>query len=197
MGRLYPYLTAGLPELSLQAEVKGFDYARLCEEIRLQLNVQDARYLRLLLMGLDPLSQTPYLYVHAAKSKCRFIREYFAFDRVLRNAQAQAAAAKMGVEYHDYLVGDADPDGVSEAVKQVMASTDILEREKNIDGLRWNKASDITIFNYIDIDALLAFVLKAAIVDRWMNLDKAKGEELFKALVTEVRGTFDIRKTTV
>ncbi len=126
-----------------------------------------------------------------------FIRDYFAFDRLLRNAQARAAAAKIGIEPYDYMVGEEAPELLSDEVKQAIALPDILEREWKIDALRWAKAEEITQFNYLDISYILAFVVKASIVNRRMKLDKAKGEELFSALVTEVRGTFDIRKTTV
>ncbi len=197
MAALYPYLVAGLPELSLQAEVKGFDYVRMAETIRQHLAGNDAQCLRLVLMGVGQQRQTPYLYVKAAQSNNRFIRDYFAFDRLLRNAQARAAAAKIGIEPYDYMVGEEAPELLSDEVKQAIALPDILEREWKIDALRWAKAEEITQFNYLDISYILAFVVKASIVNRRMKLDKAKGEELFSALVTEVRGTFDIRKTTV
>lgn len=197
MERLYPYLVAGLPELSLQAEVKSFDYGHCCKNILQHLQGTDAQLLRLMLMGLAPQQQTPYLYVKAAQSKCRFIRDYFAFDRMLRNAQVHVAAKKTGLEAANYLVGEEGAEPLPGNVKQVVDLPDVWERERKMDALRWEKASEIAVFNYLDIDYILAFVVKASIVDRWMKLDKTKGEELFRTLVTEVRGTFDIRKTTV
>ena len=40
------------------------------------------------------------------------------------------------------------------------------------------------------MEAILAFVAKLKIVDRWLTLDEEQGKEMFKRLVDEVRGTF-------
>jgi hypothetical protein len=192
---MYPYLVAGLPELMFKTDIKGFDYGRICLQLQEHLNGSDVQRLRLLLMGLEPHRQTPYLYAAAAKNPCRYIQEYFDYDRLLRNAQAVAAAKKMNIAPDDYIVGEYNPAALSEEITQVVAKSDILTREEQLDKLRWQKVNEITVFNYLDIEYLLAYVTKAAIVDRWIKLDKTKGEAFFKLLVSEVRGTFDIRKT--
>lgn len=178
-----------------KTDIKGFDYERICQQLQEHLNGSDVQRLRLLLMGLEPHRQTPYLYAVTAKNPCRYIQEYFDYDRLLRNAQAVAAAKKMNVAPDDYIVGEYNPATLSEEITQVVAKSDILTREEQLDKLRWQKVNEITVFNYLDIEYLLAYVTKAAIVDRWIKLDKTKGEAFFKLLVSEVRGTFDIRKT--
>jgi hypothetical protein len=65
-----------------------------------------------------------------------------------------------------------------------------LEREQNLDLLRWNKAIQITLFNHFDIDWLLGFVTRLQLVRRWDTLDSKIGAELFKRLVDEVRETY-------
>lgn len=195
MKRVYSYLAAGLPELTFKTDIKGFDYSRICLQMQAHITGSDASLLRLLLIGLEPQRQTPYLYAIAAKNPCRYINEYFNYDRLLRNAQAVAAAKRMNVEPHGHIVGDYDPTALPEEIVQATAKTDVLVREEQLDKLRWQKANDITVFNYLDIEYLLAYVTKAAIIDRWLKLDKAKGEAFFKLLVSEVRGTFDMRKT--
>jgi hypothetical protein len=194
MGQFYPYLYAGLPELSLEHEVKGFDYDRIIKDIQQHLEGKDKKCLRLLLTGIAPQMQTPYFYCTTARYGNRFLKEYFEFDRILRNAQAEVAAKKLGVEARDYLIDEGSPAEVPSEILQVIEIPNLLEREQKIDALRWNKANEITIFNYLDTDAILAFVIKANIVNRWMSLDKTRGTELFRQLVQEVRGTFDIKK---
>ena len=54
----------------------------------------------------------------------------------------------------------------------------------------WEKISDLSQFNYFDLDAILASIAKMHIIDRWFSLDEETGRDLFKALVDEVRGTF-------
>jgi hypothetical protein len=195
MTRLYTYLAAGLSELTFTIDIKGFDYSYIRRQMQEHITGSDSRLLRLMLMGFEPQLQMPYWYATAAKSSCRFIREYSDYDRLLRNAQAVAAAKKMNVEPHDYIVGEYDRTALPEEIEPVMALSDILTREEQIDKLRWQKVNEITFFNLFDIDYLLAYLTKAAIVDRWIKLDKTKGEAFFKLLVSEVKGTFDIRKT--
>ena len=195
MSRLYPYLIAGLPELTFTTDIKGFDYGCVCRQLQEQVTGSDARLLRLLLIGLQPQRQTPYWYSTAAKSDCRFISEYFDYDRLLRNAQAVVAAKKMNVAPHDYIVGEYDPAARPDEFNEVFDNPDMLMREEQMDKLRWQKINEITAFNCLDMEYLMAYVTKAAIVDRWLKLDKTKGEAFFKLLVAEVRGTFDIRKT--
>ncbi|MEZ7954883.1 MAG: DUF2764 family protein, partial [Bacteroidales bacterium] len=62
--------------------------------------------------------------------------------------------------------------------------------EQGLDLMRWNKASQLTIFNYFDIDWLLSFATRLSLAKRWDALDKKMGAELFKKLVNEVRETY-------
>jgi hypothetical protein len=72
----------------------------------------------------------------------------------------------------------------------VLNAGDILSRERGIDDLMWEKIDALTLFNYFDIDVILAFITKLNIVARWFKLDELTGREMFKRLVDEVRGTF-------
>ena len=48
----------------------------------------------------------------------------------------------------------------------------------------------MTLFDYFDIEAVLAFIVKMQVVARWYRLDEQSGREMFRKLVGEVRGTF-------
>ena len=56
--------------------------------------------------------------------------------------------------------------------------------------MKWGKINELTVFDDFDMEAILAFVAKLKIVDRWLTLDEEQGKEMFKRLVDEVRGTF-------
>ena len=56
--------------------------------------------------------------------------------------------------------------------------------------MRWNKASQITTFNYFDIDWILSFTTRLTLAKRWDALDKKLGAELFRKLVNEVKETY-------
>ena len=65
-----------------------------------------------------------------------------------------------------------------------------IAREKGLDEITWEKVNGLTIFNYFDINAILGYIAKLHIADRWLVLDEETGRELFKKLVKEVKGTF-------
>ena len=207
MSKEYPYLVAGLPELLFDGDAKAFSLDELVAYVHERIDVSDKRLLRLLLLGLKEKTQTPVFYSEAAKCNNKFINNYFAFDRDCRNVLAGAAARRMGVSAQPHLVGDGE---VTEAIlynkaadfglsgvldfmpvlSSILDIENVLERERKLDQLRWSKAEELTVFNYIDIDKVLAFVAKAHIVARWLKLDKPKGEEFFEKLVLDIKGSY-------
>ena len=208
MEKLYTYLVASLPELSLEFGtsehgfgVKHFDYDKIMDEVRRCIDKEDAKHLRLLLLGLD--RPTPYLYQKTAKSKNRFVREFFMFDVDLRNIQAGVVARRTGQTVDSYIVGSNEiteailaNKGVdfgfeSDELKKIIATLevrDILEREQKMDLLRWEKVNELSFYSYFNADAVLAFVVKAFLINRWMQLDKERGAAMFKQLLHECRG---------
>ena len=56
-----------------------------------------------------------------------------------------------------------------------------------MDDLRWEKASDIACMDYFNMNAILSFLVKAKMVQRWAELDPDKGREMFKKLLDEIR----------
>ena len=52
------------------------------------------------------------------------------------------------------------------------------------------KISELTTFNYFDLDAILAVIAKMSIIERWRALDPETGREMFQNLIDETRGTF-------
>ena len=75
-------------------------------------------------------------------------------------------------------------------VENALAQGDLLSREKELDQVVWEKIGSLETFHYFDLTAVLAYIAKLHIVNRWLALDEEKGRELFKQLVNEVRSTF-------
>jgi hypothetical protein len=204
----YEYIISSLPFLTTDykyAEGKGF--ADVLAEIRRDLSEKDQESLDFLLEGFNPQKLGVDFYVRALQRKEEFLREFFRFDLNLRNAKVRYLNRQLGRETEqDVLSGrgteedqDLDIDGYrfrggdfEEALKvnAVLERRDLLEREKGLDDIIWEKADSLTLFHYFDLSAVLAYVTKLHIVDRWLALDEEKGRELFRKLVDEVRGTF-------
>jgi len=186
----YVYIVAGLPELTSGFETTGFDYAALKESVMELLSEKDQQLVELMEEGFDEQTLGADFYAKAAESKNRFIREYFDFDGRLRNMKVQYLAKRLGKDGNAFLVElpEADFDE-GKQIEEILADADFVKREQKMDELKWEKASDIARMDYFNMNAILAFLVKAKTVQRWAELDTAKGEEMFRKLVKEIRGT--------
>ena len=186
----YVYIVAGLPELTSGFETTGFDYAALKESVMELLSEKDQQLVELMEEGFDEQTLGPDFYAKAAESKNRFIREYFDFDGRLRNMKVNYLAKRLGKDGKAFLVEMPEADfDEGKQIEEILADADFVKREQKMDELKWEKASDIACMDYFNMNAILAFLVKAKTVQRWAELDTAKGEEMFKKLVQEIRGT--------
>ena len=186
----YVYIVAGLPELTSGFENTGFDYASVKESIMELLSEKDQQLVELMEEGFDENTLGVDFYAKAAESKNRFIREYFDFDGRLRNMKVEYLAKRLGKNGEDFVVELPEADFEEEKqIQDILADADFVQREQKMDELKWEKASDIARMDYFNMNAILAFMVKAKTVQRWAELDPAKGEEMFRKLVKEIRGT--------
>ena len=204
----FEYIISSLPFLTADfkyAEGSGFN--SVLEEIRSNLSEKDNKVLDFLLKGFDPDQLNPDFYAEALSHQHHFIREYFRFDLNLRNAKVRFLNKELGrAAEMDVITGEGtDEDenldidlyrfkgGEFEeqlAVQNALELGDLLSREKALDDVVWDKVNKLETFHYFDLTAVLAYVSKLHIVNRWLALDSERGRELFKQLVNEVRGTF-------
>ena len=188
----YVYIVASLPDITVSYEGASFDYAAVKESIVELLSEKDQKLVELFEEGFDENTLGAEFYKKAAESKNRFIREYFDFDGRLRNMKVAYLAKRLDKKGDTYLVDMPEADFEEESqIKDVLANDDFVLREQKMDELKWEKASDIARMDYFNMNAILAFLVKAKTVQCWAELDKAKGEEMFRKLVKEVRGTFE------
>ena len=188
----FEYIIASLPYLTPgyhYAEGKGFQ--DVLGEIRRDLSARDNATLDFLLKGFDAdLLDAPF-YEEALHGGNRFLREYFRFDLNLRNAKVRYLNRQLARDAEqDVLEIDGGEFEEASKVDAVLAEADLIAREKGLDDLTWAKVDALSTFHYFDLTAVLAYVTKLHIADRWLALDEARGRELFRKLVDEVRGTF-------
>ena len=184
----YVYIVAGLPELTSGFENTGFDYGAVKEGIMELLSEKDQQLVELMEEGFDENTLGAEFYAKAAESKNRFIREYFDFDGRLRNLKVQYLVKRLGKQGDSYLVELPEADFEEEKqILEILADADFVQREQKMDELKWEKASDIARLDYFNMNAILAFMVKAKTVQRWAELDPVKGQEMFRKLVEEIR----------
>ena len=198
----YEYIVASLPDITTGwkfGEKTPEDYI---EEIVSLCSDKDRETIAFLMDGYCDDKLNAEFYSAALQHRNAFIRDCFLFDLNVRNAKVKYLNKALGRDAdRDVLTfgEDAAPKVLeatekefeeAAALEAVFAQSDILSRERGIDDLMWEKISQITTFNYFDINAVLGFITKMNIVARWYRLDEQTGREMFKKLVDEVRGTF-------
>jgi hypothetical protein len=141
----------------------------------------------------------------------KFINEWFSFLRDFNNILTAISCRKHSMDIAPQMVGGGDlvetltrsqaPDfGIKKEVEylesmlQLTDSSDIIERERKLDMIKWDMADEITTFDYFTIERILAFIIKAGMVYRWIKLDAKIGEEMFKKLVKDLRETYELPK---
>lgn len=150
--------------------------------------------------------RTQLLYEQGLKCKNKFVREWFAFNMDVNNVLATAVALKHGMNVQKVIVGNNEvaeelrkggnlgknaklaalvPD--LKEVVEIAEIGNLLDREKHIDALRWQWLEDRTLFEVFNIEAVLAYYLKASILHRWDNLTVEEGEKVFRDMVADMK----------
>ncbi len=138
---------------------------------------------------------------------CRFMREWAAFDRNMRNIAAATAARATGRQVKDVVVGsghvveqilrssvaDFGLRGEVDYVDAVLAAmgdeANIMDKEHKMDLLRWSQVQEMTVYDYFDINAILGYLVRLNIVARWSRLDAVRGREMFDRLMADLDAT--------
>jgi hypothetical protein len=198
----YEYIVASLPVLRQEdTRTDSLDAGELVDQIREQLSGPDQAVLDLLLSGYDPEQLTEDFYKQMLRHKNRFLREWFRFDLDLRNATVGYLNKQLHrAPDHDKILlegREVEEFPEQEDASRILNGTDILQRERGLDDLRWRKIDEITLMDYFDLETLLGYAAKLKIIDRWLQLDPDSGRALFRRMVDEIHATYDNKKQTI
>ena len=148
-------------------------------------------------------------YAYAMECKNTFVSSWFAFNLTVNNILVALAARKYKMELSSVIVGDTEVcealrtstardfglTGEVDCMEQLMKISEIselVEREKKIDQLRWSWMEEATFFDYFTIERLFVFLLQLDMVERWMVLDKEKGNLLFRNIIATLKDEVQI-----
>ena len=188
----YEYIIASLPSISKDwkfGEDKTLD--TYIQWIKSQLSAKDVKTVDTLLDGYKEENLNKGFYEAALKDDNRCIREYFSFDLGLRNLKARFLnEAFERPANQDTINLETGEFKEAARVSETLAGENILAREKGLDAIVWEKISELTTFNYFDLDALLGIIAKMRLIERWRALDEETGREMFQQLINETTATF-------
>jgi hypothetical protein len=154
---------------------------------------------------------TAAFHAHASRLDNAFLRDWFAFERDLENVRAALAARRVSLSLDDQLIGDnlvtqtlrrshARDFGLGaewpyiDDVLRIYQNDNLMEREKAIDMLKWRYIDERNTFNYFSVEALLGFLLKASMVERWLSLEVETGRALFQRLIDDLTQSYQFPK---
>lgn len=148
-------------------------------------------------------------YAYAMKCKNRFVASWFTFNLTVNNVLIALTARKYKMDISSVIVGDTEVcdalrtsnardfglTGEVDCMEQLVKISEVnelVEREKKIDQLRWNWMEEATFFNYFTIERLFVFLLQLDMVERWIVLDKEKGNVLFRSIIATLKDEVQI-----
>lgn len=101
------------------------------------------------------------------------------FDLALRNELVRARALRKKVDPARFLRHDTHFDmNITHIAQAALRQASILEAERYLDLERWKMLDEISGGHYFDLDFLLAYGLKLAILERWVKIEAADKAEL-------------------
>lgn len=155
----------------------------------------------------DVLSSCYYQY--AMRCGNAFVASWYEFNLNLNNLLVAITARKYKLDVARNVVGDTE---VCEALRTSTARdfglfavldyydtvsrlsevSDLLERERKIDQLKWDWMEDATFFHYFSIERVFVFLLKLSLIERWACLDKQKGNDAFRFIIASLKDEVSI-----
>ncbi|MEE4197743.1 MAG: DUF2764 family protein [Bacteroidales bacterium] len=154
---------------------------------------------------------TEMYYDHVLKNRNTFLKQWFTFNRDLKNILTGLNCRKYDLEVEKQLIGT---NWVSEQIARSNAkdfglSIDLpftaevialaekdnfLAREKGLDQLRWAKVEELTLFDYFSIEVVLAYILKLDMAYRWLDLDEETGRQMFRKIINTLKSSYEFPK---
>jgi hypothetical protein len=148
-------------------------------------------------------------YADGMKCANRFVASWFEFNLNVNNILVALTARKYKLEVAPLIVGDTEVAaalrtsgardfGLGSEVDYLdtllkIADTDeLLERERQIDRLRWQWMEEATFFDYFSVERLFVFLMQLEMIERWLGLDKEVGNRVFRGLINGLKDEIQI-----
>lgn len=148
-------------------------------------------------------------YEYAMKCNNKFVSSWFEFNLTMNNVLVALTSRKFKLDVAQLIVGDTE---VCEALRtsgardfgltgevefleqfvKISETEELVEREKKIDLLRWKWMEESTFFDYFTVERLFVFLLQLEMIERWISLDKEKGNQLFRSIIATLKDEVQI-----
>lgn len=145
-------------------------------------------------------------YEYARQVPNTMMTKWYQLNLDIQNILTALIARKQGWQISNYVQGggpvveailehanqhDFDLAGDFEYVKELMHCADTedpVEKERQIDALRWNWLEEQTFLEPFDINALFSYLARTEMLERWALLDVEQGKARFTEIIENLRG---------
>lgn len=145
-------------------------------------------------------------YEYARTCPNEMMAEWYQLNLDIQNILTALIARRQGWQLSKYIVGsgevvetilehanahDFDLGLEFDYVKDLMRCADTedpVEKERQIDALRWNWLEEKTFMEPFDINAVFSYLARTEMLERWALLDPQQGRERFTQIIENLRG---------
>lgn len=137
----------------------------------------------------------------------KFLRQWFKLEYDIAAIFAAITADAYELDKQKYILGHSElhqrlrkgewheitylPEGeLYGAMRKIAEEEDLALREQGIDHYKWDRLDEVTFTDIFSINAMLTYLLKLQMLERWERLDKVQGEEKFKSIVYALNSEF-------
>lgn len=200
-------------ERNAVTKYQDLDYPRLPKKVYPQYMIDFVE--RYLTEQFEEVDQ-PYFYAdillmeyaaHVQKKGNKFLRQWFKLEYDIAAIFAAITADAYKLDREKYIMGGSQlhrllregeweeitytSEGeLYEAMRKIAEMQDLALREQSIDQYKWDRLDEVTFMDIFSINAMLAYLLKLQMLERWEKLDKVQGEEKFKTIVSSLNNEF-------
>jgi len=125
-----------------------------------------------------------------------FLRDYFEFEKLLRNTLAAIRARRKGLPPSDHILGageiveqlgrsSAEDFGLGQEIpwiERLAEMKDPLQMEDALEQILWDYIDEQTTQVYFDFEVILAYLLKLQLLERRLALSEEQGMEIVRHL---------------
>lgn len=141
-------------------------------------------------------------YDYLGKTRNKFLRQWAELNVNYRNALIALSCRRNREDYKHLIVGDNEVSKMLkeytnpnlseylenyEIIHEIDEMTDLVAREQYLDQQLWSWIDEKNTFNYFGIENILGYLFKLQIIERWRNLNKERGAEIFKEIVYDLK----------
>ena len=147
-------------------------------------------------------------YDFAVRCKNEFISSWFKFNLTLTNVIIATNCIKYGLDRNESVIGNdeisiairtsnAKDFGVStilpeiDEMVRIAEETDLFEKERKIELIKWNWLEEKGFFHYFDTEYLFVYLLKIEMLERWLKLEKETGKTIFREMIGQLQSSFE------